>query len=153
MESVYDFKLEDYEWSREARFESGTAAESGGEPIPEHNGDGSYTVTYTDQDGKVLFVDTVEPGEEVVPPEMPGVWTVDGQEIDFTSVDGDVTVVLEPAPEPVPEPDPVPTPAPDPAPETKTAGSWWLWLLLIPVLALVLWLILGRKKGGKRETK
>ena len=98
-------------------------------------------------------MDTVEPGEEVVPPEMPGVWTVDGQEIDFTSVDGDVTVVLEPAPEPVPEPDPVPTPAPDPAPETKTAGSWWLWLLLIPVLALVLWLILGRKKGGKRETK
>ncbi len=149
LDSVYNFRLSDYDWSKDAVLSAGTqGAAEAEDPVPEQNEDGSYTVTYTDEDGKVLFVDTVKPGEETLPPDLAGEWLLDGEVFDFEKIDGNVTLVLDPAP--VPDPEPAPDPGTN-AEEKASSGNWWLWLLLIP-LALVIWLLFSRKKGSRSES-
>ena len=135
LDSAYNFSLEDYDWAADSFFQSSAKATEATDPVPDSNPDGTVTVTYKDKDGKVLYVETVEPGEELVPPQLPDEntgWKLDGKTYEpVTAPDTDMVLVLDDAP--------------------SSAFSWW-WLLLIPA-AVVIWLILGRRKGGKRQAQ
>ena len=97
-------------------------------------------MTYKDKEGKVLYVETVEPGEELVVPDLAGQWALDGQPYEPTTApESDMVLVLDRVVE-------------APAEARTSVSPWWFLLLLIPA-AIVIWLILGRRKGGKRQAQ
>lgn len=140
LDSAYNFSLEDYTWAGDSFFQSSAKATETTEPVPASNPDGTVTVTYKDKEGKVLYVETVEPGEELVVPDLAGQWALDGQPYEPTTApESDMVLVLDRVVE-------------APAEARTSVSPWWFLLLLIPA-AIVIWLILGRRKGGKRQAQ
>lgn len=111
IEEAFGFDLEDYAW---VPAEIDTVYQTGSDPDEPQNGTPAtepedepeekdhYTVTYRDEDGTILYTETVKTGESTVPPEVPSVdgktvagWTLDGTAFDFEKpIDDDVTLVV-----------------------------------------------------------
>ena len=176
IEEAFGFDLEDYAW---VPAEINTVYQTGGdsdepqnetpatEPGEEPEEKDHYTVTYRDEDGTVLYTETVKTGESTVPPEVPAVdgktvagWTLDGTAFDFEKpIDGDVTLVVvrtvaEPENTADPENEAGTNTTPDTEPNGEKTGSKTAsWL--IPAAAAVVvcggFLAIRGAKKGKRE--
>lgn len=181
---AFGFELEDYAWVPATISTTYTASNADGQaeqttpvlPVGKEDAD-SYTVTYKDSDGKILYVESIEKGETVTEPDPPvgegrfAGWTVDGALYDFDSaVTGDITLTatwteeseeVAPAEEapaeetPAVTPESVNTKADDRTEEaTKPDDDLRFTVTLVIAAAIVVllgifFLIRGRKKSSR----